>query len=302
MRRLVLFLFVALIAIPGSCQLVPKIDHITTEADKAVAAKVLGELQEAYSGSVTAGTPLPVSGLMIMAAESLLGTPYVAGTLDEDPIEERLRVYLTKTDCILFVETCLALAKTVTESGGRDVSFDSFVAQVAGTRYRVKPPYLYSDRVHYTTEWARRQEGKSLKDMTLELGGETYDHPVNFMTRHPESYKQLQDAASIPRAALNLKRIGEVEDELNKVPMTYIPKQKIPSVEKGIQSGDIICFVSSVEGLDIAHVAMAYVKNGRVGFIHASQKEGKVVIDGQTIADYVAHRSNLSGIKVIRPL
>ncbi|MBO4230351.1 MAG: DUF1460 domain-containing protein, partial [Bacteroidales bacterium] len=69
-----------------------------------------------------------------------------------------------------------------------------------------------------------------------------------------------------------------------------------------IQSGDIICFVSTVEGLDIAHVGMAYVEDGRVGFIHASQNDGKVVIDSRTIVEYVLPRRNLSGIKVVRPL
>ena len=56
---------------------------------------------------------LSVSELMVIAAKEMLGTPYVAGTLEEDPLKEQLRIYLTKTDCILFVETCLNLARTV---------------------------------------------------------------------------------------------------------------------------------------------------------------------------------------------
>ena len=122
------------------------------------------------------------------------------------------------------------------------------------------------------------------------------------MSRHPKSYKQLEDANSIPRAALDLMNIEETEKELNKIPMTQIPKAKISSIGQGIKSGDIICFVSTVEGLDVAHVAIAYVENGRVGFIHASQNDGKVGIDERTIDEYVSRRSNLSGIKVIRPL
>ena len=141
-----------------------------------------------------------------------------------------------------------------------------------------------------------------MKDITLELGGETYDHPICFMTSNPKSYKQLADADNIPRAALDLKKIAEVEAELNKEPMTYIPTAKVEAAAKVIKSGDIICYVSNVEGLDIAHVALAYVENGRVGFIHASQKDGKVEIDKQTIAEYVGSRSHLSGIKVVRPL
>ena len=287
-------LFVMLASIPASSQQ----KYVTTAADKACAARIMEAMQEADR---SAAEPLGVRDLMLLAGERMLGTGYVAGTLDDDPVREDLRIYLTKTDCILFVETCLALARTVAACRADVPSFDSFAMQVASTRYRCRPPYRYSDRIHYTTEWIRRQEGR-LKDLTLDLGGEVYDHPIDFMTKHYKSYKQLADAANIPRAALDLKRIGEIEDELNKEPMTFIPKDKVDAAAWGIESGDIICFVSAVEGLDIAHVAMAYVKGGRVGFMHASQKDGKVEIDRQTIEEYVSSRSNLSGIKVVRPL
>ena len=291
MKRMIT-LFVALFAFL-SCHITSGQDYITTPADKARAEEVMNKLS---------GKTASIPELMVMAANELMGTAYLAGTLEEDPVHEQLRVYLTKTDCILFVETCLNLAKTVKQSEGTVPSFASYTKNVAGTRYRCKSPYTYGDRIHYTTEWIRRQEGSVLKDITLDLGGEVYDHPIHFMTSHPKSYKQLADADNIPRAALDLRKIGEVEAELNKEPMTYIPKEKVAAASKGIKSGDIICYVSNVEGLDIAHVALAYVEDGRVGFIHASQKDGKVEIDKQTIAEYVGSRSHLSGIKVVRPL
>lgn len=268
--------------------------YITTATDRNLAEKVMNSLLDASSQV----SDVKVTDLMVMAAEQLMGTPYVAGTLEEDPLHEQLRIYLTRTDCILFVETCLNLALTV-RSGSS--SFDDYASNVAKTRYRCKPPYSYGDRIHYTTEWIRRQEGV-LKDITLDLGGEVNDHPIGFMSQNYKSYKQLADADNIPRAALDLKKITEVEEALNKEPMTFIPKSKVASACGGIKSGDIICYVSGVKGLDIAHVAIAFVRDGRVGFIHASQKDGKVEIDRQTIEEYVSSRSNLSGIKVVRPL
>ena len=267
-------------------------NYITTAADKALAVRVMESLKAA-SG---AGTDLPE--LMVLAAKELDGTPYVAGTLEEDPLHEQLRIYLTKTDCILFGETCLNRALTVRAGL---TSFDDFASRVAGTRYRCKPPYSYGDRIHYTTEWIRRQAGV-LKDITLDLGGQVNDHPIDFMSRNYRSYKQLADADDIPRAALDLKKVVEVEDALNREPMTYIPKNKVASAAGEIKTGDIICFVSAVKGLDIAHVAIACVQGDRVGFIHASQADGKVEIDKRTIEEYVSSRSNLSGIKVVRPL
>ena len=294
-------LFVALFAFT-SCLVSRGQDYVTTQADVARAEEVMGVLHRAEVDASAAGNPLSVSELMVMAAKELLGTAYVAGTLEENPDNEQLRVYVTKTDCILFVETCFNMARTVKQKGPKQPSFSDYAKNVASTRYRCKPPYTYGDRIHYTTEWIRRQEGKDLKDITLELGGEIYDHPIRFMSSNPKSYKQLADADDIPRAALDLKKISEVEAELNKEPMTFIPKSKVAEAAKGIKSGDIICYVSKVEGLDIAHVAMAYVEGGRVGFIHASQADGKVEIDKQTIAEYVGSRSHLTGIKVVRPL
>ena len=297
-----MILFVALFAIVA-CQTSAGQDYVTTPADVEVADDVLGQMTEAFSKSRASGTVMTVPELMTFAAERLLGTGYVAGTLEEDPANEQLRLYLTKTDCILFVETCLGLARAVSEKGGRTPSFDDFAAQVAGTRYRCKAPYTYGDRIHYTTEWIRRQEADGrLKDITLDLGGEVYDHPIHFMTRHSGSYRQLADSSANPNRALDLEKVGEAEDGLNLQPMTYVPKAKVAAAAKGIKTGDIICYVSSVEGLDIAHVAIAYVRDGVAGFIHASQADGKVEIDRRTIEEYVGPRSNLSGIKVVRPL
>lgn len=270
--------------------------YVSPKADQDLAVKLLGELH----GIKAETTDVQTSALMVDAALKLMGTPYVAGTLDTDPLNEQLRIYLTKTDCILFVETCFDLALTVKENRGCP-DFVQFAWKVASTRYRCDGPWGYGDRIHYTTEWIRRQDNV-LKDITMDLGGEVYDHPISYMSTHPESYKQLGNARNIPRAALALKKISDTEAELNRTPMTYIPKAKVAGIEDKIKTGDIICFVSAVEGLDIAHVAIAYVKDGKVGFIHASQAAGKVIIDPKSIAGYISSRTNLAGIKVVRPL
>ena len=298
MKRIFL-LFMALYALLA-CRPSFGQDIVTTQADRAVAMRIMDELSDTLGTAAASGRVVPLADMMVIAAKSMIGTRYVAGTLDEDPIREDLRIYLTKTDCILFVETCLNLARTVLETGGKDYTFNGFASRVAQTRYRCKPPYSYGDRIHYTTEWIRRQEGR-LRDLTMDLGGEVYDHPVDFMSSNSKLYKQLENASNIPRAALDLKKIEEAEERIGKVPMTYIPKDKVADAVQGIKTGDIICFVSGVKGLDVSHVAIAYVENGKVGFIHASQTDGKVEIDKRTILEYVSSRSNLAGIKVVRP-
>lgn len=274
------------------------------EADRLVAKKVLTLLFQEKSKAIQAGRTLSTSEMMLMAAKQLSGTPYVGGTLDSDWKGESLRISLTRTDCILFVETCLCLAQTVqSASRPEDASVERFASNVAAARYRTAaPPYAYSDRIHYTTEWIRLKEGKLLEDVTVALGGVELDHPIFYMSTFSEKYPLLSDTALNPDAKADVARIRKVEAELNRKPMTAITKDKLASALKEVRSGDIICFVSSVEGLDIAHVAIAVQKDGRTCFIHASMNEGKVVTDVKTIFEYVSSRRNLSGIKVVRPL
>ena len=231
-----------------------------------------------------------VPQLMVAAGMSLSGQPYVAGTLEELP-EEQLCIYLTRTDCILFVETCLALARTARAGGG----FQEFADELRQSRYRDGRVTCYADRLHYTSEWISQGERRgTLKDITMELGGEPYNHPVNYMSTHPDAYPRLDDVEAI-RAA---------EARINAVPACQIPKAKVSGILKEIQSGDIICLVSGMKGLDILHVMIAVKGEAHdtVRLLHASSVAGKVVVDPKTLPEYLAGRKSVTGIRVLRPL
>ncbi len=258
---------------------------VTMRNDTSLANKLLGEFVKNGSTSST-------SDIMIMAAKRLLNSKYVAGTLEGE--KEQLSIFLSETDCILFVETCFNLA-LCSKQFNEEADFEKFANLVRLSRYRNGVVERYSDRIHYTTEWIRQGENRGvLKDITKELGGEIYNHPIYYMTKNSNRYSQLKDTAEV-------RRIGQIEKTLNKTPFYYIPQSKIKSIQKKIKNGDIICFMSNVKGLDIAHVAIAYVEGARVGFIHASITEKKVVVDKKTIFEYVLANKHISGIKVVRP-
>jgi hypothetical protein len=127
--------------------------------------------------------------------------------------------------------------------------------------------------------------------VTRALGGAPLDHPINYMSKHPDSYPRMND----------VEAIREVEDRLNSDPRYYIPKNRLGQALQGIRTGDIICLVTNMEGLDISHVMMAVVENGSVRLLHASTGPMKVVIDPRTLPEYVAARSSVTGIQVLRP-
>ncbi len=276
----------------------PDIYAITTEKDIACAEKIMSELLP-YKDSKSTGE------LMVMTAKKLLGNSYVAGTLDTGDSED-VRVYLSKTDCIIFVETCLNLVLTVKEHGAQ-ADFEKLCQKIRLSRYRGGNVRYYSDRIHYTTEWIRQGEQRNiLQDITLKAGGEVYDHPIFYMTKNYKRYKHLKEAkiedmSDTSKASKDYFAIASVEAELNSKPYTYIPQNRIGECEKEIKNGDIIGYMSTTDGLDIAHVAIAYWRNnGKLGFIHASFGEKKVVIDKKTIAEYANTSKNINGIKVIR--
>lgn len=250
----------------------------------------------------------PTADLMVRAALQLLGTPYVAGTLEEGDREE-CRVYLTKTDCILFVETCMNIALTVKQYGEK-ASYADLCDMVRLSRYRDGRVESYADRIHYTTEWIRQGEARGIvRDATMDLGGVEYDHPIFYMSKNYERYGHLKNAGTDSVQAKSLARIREVEKTLNGQPFTYIPQDSIGACADRIRTGDIIGFMSATEGLDIAHVAMAYVQEDpsypggrKVGFIHASYGAKKVIVDPLSIEEYVKSSDSITGIKVVNVL
>ena len=234
-----------------------------------------------------------VPELMIMAAKQMLGTEYVAGSLEQVP--EKLKVSLVETDCILFVETCLAMA--VNAKKGND-SPDSLCAFIQGTRYRNGVVDGYTSRLHYTSEWIRQGEANGIfREITDVLSGENLSgQRFSYMSEHTGAYKQIKDNPA------EIAKIAKMEESLNRYTDYYvIPKAEVKKMEHLLKDGDILGFNSNVKGLDIAHVALVYHKeNGEVGFIHASQVDGKVVIDEKSIHDYVNSRKSNDGIRIIR--
>lgn len=240
--------------------------------------------------------------LLLEAARMRLGTPYVAGLLDPDG-PETLQMPFVSTDCMIFVETCLAAVLTSREA---EPAYEKYLDNVRLLRYRgtegeYPPPVRYETRLHYATAWIRNLVEKGLADdLTLEAGGVLSSGKLSFMSRNYKSYKQIAAADIDPEAAARLKAIARTEAILNEEPMTYIPKAQIRSIEDKIKDGDIIFFTTSIAGLDISHMAIACRHDGITGFIHASMVAGKVIVDKGSISDYALGRKSCTGIKVVR--
>ncbi|MBO4657185.1 MAG: DUF1460 domain-containing protein [Bacteroidales bacterium] len=232
----------------------------------------------------------PMSELVVKIAKHFLGTPYVAGTLEVEP--EQLTVNMAETDCILFVEMCVALALTAKDA---EPSFDKYLDNLAGLRYRDGIVDGYTSRLHYTSEWIAQGEKRDIfKEVTRECGGRPIAQKFHFMSTHPASYKQLKDSPD------DVAKMRRIEQALEAKDYCYIPKADLPRCIKDIRSGDIIAFCSTVAGLDIAHIGIALRDGDTLTFIHASTTAKKVIINPQPLVTYINGVKSQSGLRVIR--
>ncbi|GHT48501.1 xylanase [Bacteroidia bacterium] len=232
--------------------------------------------------------------LMVKAALFLLDTPYVAHTLEGNK-EEELVINLRELDCMTFVENCLALSKAAQYPYP---DYEYFVRQLKEIRYREGILNGYTSRLHYTTDWITDNVSKgSIEDITYALGGKRFQTHVGFMSSHPESYSSLKNNPQ------DVEVMISIEKTINqRTTYYYIPQNEIKDKQSLIKSGDIICFTTSLSGLDISHLGIAYWNKSQLSFIHASTKYHKVVINPESLTDYCGMIKTNTGIMVLRPL
>ncbi|MFP4529124.1 MAG: N-acetylmuramoyl-L-alanine amidase-like domain-containing protein [Candidatus Kapaibacterium sp.] len=236
---------------------------------------------------------LPTQGLMARIAYSWLGTPYVAHTLEGDGPEE-IRVVLDGLDCFTLVEQSLDMSRVIKKHG---FTFDKLESEVQQTRYRNGEIDGYLSRLHYTSEWLYHNINQGvLEDVTPALGGIEFNPDVRFMSAHPQYYQKLKaDSTLIPP-------LRKIEDSINKRTFYYIPKDKIPEIEKYLQTGDIVMFTTSVAGLDYGHLGLVWRDGNDVPrLLHASSSEKQVHLD-KGISEYIDDIKIFTGITVARPL
>jgi len=233
-----------------------------------------------------------MSALLINAAHFFLETPYVGATLEFGDTEQ-LIINLRELDCTTFMETCLALSRAVAAGTPH---FDAYCRQLQWIRYRGGVIDGYTSRLHYTSDWIADNTVKEvIEDVTQRACGEPLSLQLSYMSSHPQAYKHLKDHPD--RVAF----MQQVEERVNaRGHYYYIPKQEITKKQKHIKSGDLICFTTSTQGMDISHVGIAYWREGVLTFIHASSTAKKVVIHPESLSDYCAGVKSNTGIMVLR--
>ena len=232
--------------------------------------------------------------------ERFVGAAYEPGTL-ELPGPERLVVNLETLDCVTFVENMLVLARLV-RTAPPEVLNDlkrfraAYRRELTRIRYRDGSLDGYASRLHYFSEWIADAESKGLvTDISKTLGGAADDSPIDFMSTHPDAYRQLADPPT-------LARIAAVEARLSQVTRYFIPADEIEAKASLIRTGDVIAATSTVPGLDVAHTGIAVWRDGALRLLHAPLVGSHVRLSQQTIAERIRRLGGQDGIMVARPV
>ncbi len=228
---------------------------------------------------------------LVSIGMSFLGTPYAEKTLEIGKTET-LVINLQGLDCTTFVENVLAFSLVLQE---KDASLSAFAKHLKTIRYRDGVLDGYPSRLHYFSDWIRNNEQKGLvKNLSKELNGKALEKAINFMGTHRELYPFLKDDT-------NFERILDMETQLAKETLWYIPKAKIAVQEAQLRAGDIIALATNINGLDVTHTGFAVCgPQNRIHLLHASTV-GEVVISKEPLTDYLQKIKHNIGIMVARP-
>ena len=231
--------------------------------------------------------------LMVFYGNKLMGTPYVASTLEGD--SEQLTINIEQLDCTTFVETLYALTRTTLNNR---YSWRDFANNLEAIRYRNGHMDGYASRLHYISDWIINNNHRGLiNEITSSIPDARYEtKTLDYMTAHRDKYPALADSATYAQ----LKSF-EIAYRMHRFP--YINKNSIDSkkVKEKLKSGDIIALVTKTDGLDVSHMAIIVAdEKGEFHMLHASSSKGEVVLEKDVLKESLRRNRNCTGIRIIR--
>ncbi len=237
--------------------------------------------------------PQTAHALMSFYGHQLLGTPYVAHTLEGET--EMLTINIDELDCTTYVETLYALARTTLD--GR-YSWRDYAGHLQNLRYRNGVIDGYASRLHYISNWAIENTSRgNIKEVTMDLpGARSIIKNIDFMTTHREAYKQLKDSATY--AEVKKYEIGYRNHKFYYIPKTQMGNKQL---KESLQEGDIVGLVTKIEGLDVSHMGVIVKdEKGDIFLMDASMTAGKVQVESQNMAEMLHRSKSNMGIRVFR--
>lgn len=255
---------------------------------------------DALVAQADAWKSLPLSERVAAIGKAMTGTAYKYHTLEIHDRIEAPSANLLAMDCWTFFEQAVAFARMLGEP--REAwTPQTFLKYIELDRYRGGDcDGSYLSRLHYLEEWIVDNARRGLvQNLTGSLGGKRVSVVAREMTVNWRSYRYMKANPSLRGG------IHAMEQRVEDIGMTMLPKSQVAKVESKIKSGDIICIATrDAGGYGTSHVGLAYRgSDGVLRFMHASapRNHGKVVIDSR-LSEYLYRFRSIAGIMVARPV
>jgi hypothetical protein len=195
---------------------------------------------------------------------SLVGSPYGAhGLVGSAETPEAFVAPLDRFDCVTYVETVLALARSADAAG--------FAGELRRIRYD-GGEVAWRSRNHYMTDWARRNARAGIVRAV----------PAGALAVRKE--KLLRAVPGLPA---------------RRARFTCVPKARLRALEPRLANGDVLLFASTKAGLDVFHCGLLVRSGGGLRLRHASLSAGRVV--EEDLAAFLG-RNRTAGLIAVRPL
>lgn len=231
------------------------------------------------------------NALIEFYARQLLGTPYVAHTLEGD--EELLTINIHQLDCLTFIETLYSLTRCTLN---QRYSWRDFAANIENVRYRGGEMGDYSTRIHYISEWIIDNHVRgNLVEVTPDLPHADYMvKNIDYMTHHTGSYRQLKNDTAM------VEKIRRYELRNHRFPYLKRSWLNNKDVKAALRSGDFVSLVTKTEGLDVSHNGIIIVDKGEPYLLDASMSGGKVMLESKPLFRFLERSKTNIGVRVFR--
>lgn len=243
---------------------------------------------------------LPIGQRTTAFGLALCGTPYVNYTLEIDDRIESPSVNFYGMDCWTFYEASLAMARLIRNSPS-DWSREGLLHYIELERYRGgRCNGTYAGRMHHLEEVFADNEKRGLgKNVTSSLGGV----PLRRRVRYMQTQTAIRNSRYLRNNPSLVAEMARVENHVSTLPVSYIPKSRVASIEPKLQDGDVLAIVTNWHSTYTSHVGLARREGSTCRFMHASssRNKGRRCLVDSRISKYLYEKSSHTGLIVFRP-
>lgn len=244
------------------------------EADTAKAMEIIREFYN------PGGDPAKICGPI---AEKLKGVAYVPISKEDSIGVAEIR--LDGFDDFAFVNMVAALAKTATSPGySRPKDLEIMLEKLTFRRGEANG---FPTRMMYGGDWIvdNRSRG-NVKELTEDYSEHFKTKSLDWVCRHRGEFAALKDSATYER-----QRMVEFGYRTFKIPHMKRESSDWKQVNPDIQDGDLIMLLTPEPDRDVWEMGYVVRRDDGLHFIHASERDGKVVEESEPLGRYIKRHS-----------